>query len=54
MPSLLRIAYAIALAVAMAAPVFGQSIVVPNRNALSRETIHPGRLRRWVPCGSRW
>ena len=32
-PSLLRIAFALALAAAMAAPVFGQSIVVPNGNA---------------------
>ena len=32
-PSLLRIAFALALAAATAAPAFGQSIVVPNSNA---------------------
>ena len=43
-PSLLRIALAIAVAAAMAAPVFGQSIVVPNGNATVKGNDTSGPL----------
>ena len=43
-PSLLRIAYALALAAAMAAPAFGQSIVVPNSNATVKGNDTSGPL----------